>query len=50
MFDIVGKLQKYFRTIIVISHDKMIQEHIKNVIVVNKVNDVSRIESQVFAS
>ena len=48
MFEILEKLQEYFRMIIVISHDRMIKERIKNTIIVNKVNDISQIEQQAF--
>jgi len=48
MFDVIGKLQKQFRMVIVISHDQAVKERIKDTIVVNKVDDVSRIEKQTF--
>jgi exonuclease SbcC len=48
MFDVINMLQNDFRTVIVISHDSFIKEKIKNTIVVNKINDVSTIEKQVF--
>lgn len=46
MFDVISKLQEYFRMVIVISHDPMVQETIKDTIVVNMVNDFSTIERQ----
>jgi DNA repair exonuclease SbcCD ATPase subunit/DNA repair exonuclease SbcCD nuclease subunit len=46
MFEVIRKLQDHFRMVVVISHDKMIQERIKNVIIVSKNGDVSRIEKQ----
>ena len=48
MFDIIAKLQERFRMILVISHDTTIKDRIKNVIVVNKVGDVSKIVKQTF--
>ena len=48
MFDIIAKLQERFRMILVISHDQTIKDKIKNVIVVNKVGDVSKIVKQTF--
>jgi len=50
MFDVIRKLQDHFRMVVVISHDKMIQEKIKDVIVVSKTGDVSRIEKQAHAT
>lgn len=46
MFDVIAKLQEYFRMVMVISHDPSVQETIKDVIVVNQVNDISTIEKQ----
>ena len=46
MFDVIAKLQEYFRMVLVISHDPSVQETIKDVIVVNQINDVSTIEKQ----
>jgi len=46
MFDVIAKLQEYFRMVLVISHDPSVQETIKDVIVVNQVNDISTIEKQ----
>jgi len=46
MFDVILKLQEYFRMVIVISHDPMVQENIKDTIVVNMINDTSTIEKQ----
>lgn len=46
MFDVIAKLQEYFRMVLVISHDPMIQETVKDTIVVNMINDVSTIEKQ----
>ena len=48
MFDVILKLQEYFRMVIVISHDPMVQENIKDTIVVNMVNDTSTIEKQAY--
>jgi DNA repair exonuclease SbcCD ATPase subunit/DNA repair exonuclease SbcCD nuclease subunit len=48
MFDVITKLQEYFRMVLVISHDPIIQETIKDIIVVNMVNDTSTIEKQAF--
>jgi DNA repair exonuclease SbcCD ATPase subunit/DNA repair exonuclease SbcCD nuclease subunit len=48
MFEVVAKLQERFRMVIVISHDKMVQERIKNVIIVSKGNDISTIEKQAY--
>jgi DNA repair exonuclease SbcCD ATPase subunit len=48
MFDVILKLQEYFRMVIVISHDSLVQETIKDTIVVNMVNDVSTIEKQAY--
>jgi len=50
IFDVIERLQKQFRMVIVISHDQTVKERIKDTIVVNKVNDVSRIEKQTFRS
>jgi DNA repair exonuclease SbcCD ATPase subunit/DNA repair exonuclease SbcCD nuclease subunit len=46
MFDVITKLQEYFRMVLVISHDPLIQDTIKDTIVVNMVNDYSTIEKQ----
>jgi DNA repair exonuclease SbcCD ATPase subunit len=46
MFDVIAKLQEYFRMVVVISHDPFVQEMIKDTIVVNMVNDYSTIERQ----
>ena len=48
MFDVIAKLQEYFRVVLVISHDAMVQEMIKDTIVVNMVNDTSTIEKQAY--
>lgn len=48
MFDVITKLQEYFRMILVISHDPLIQDTIKDTIVVNMVNDYSTIEKQAY--
>jgi ABC-type Mn2+/Zn2+ transport system ATPase subunit len=48
MFDVIAKLQEYFRMVLVISHDAIIQETIKDTIVVNMVNDTSTIQKQAF--
>lgn len=48
IFLILEKLKERFRDIFVVSHDKSIVESISNVIVVNKVNGISRIEKQYY--
>jgi len=48
MFEVITKLQEYFRMVLVISHDPLIQETIKDTIVVNMINDVSTIEKQAY--
>ena len=44
VFIMLQKLQEHFQTIIVISHDPILQNHIRDTIVVNKVGGISRIE------
>jgi len=46
MFEVINKLQEYFRMVLVISHDPMVQDMVKDTIVVNMINDVSTIEKQ----
>jgi DNA repair exonuclease SbcCD ATPase subunit len=46
IFSMLKQLQEHFRTIMVISHDKTLQENIPHEIVVNKIRGISRIEKQ----
>lgn len=48
MFEVITKLQEYFRMVLVISHDPLIQDTIKDTIIVNMINDVSTIEKQAY--
>lgn len=48
IFELLDKLQEHFRTVIIISHDPMLQERIKETIVVDKVDGISRIRKQFY--
>ena len=48
IFELLDKLQEHFRTVVIISHDPMLQERIKETIVINKVDGISKVQRQFY--
>ena len=48
IFELLNKLQEHFRTVVIVSHDQSVQEKIKDTIVIDKVNGISKVKKQYY--